>query len=102
MRIAYCNIPKIGGTFNFYRSLFDALAPNGMQVMCVSVGPEAAGWRENDPFVYGRCVKIAPEVADLKEAAGRLLSWLDENEIDIFMPMNSRVGLSIVPFLPQR
>src|ERR1041385_4986924 len=100
MRIAYCNTPKIGGTYNFYRNLFDALTPLGMEVLCVSAGPDAAAWRDDDPFVYGRCVKVAAEVSDLKQAAVRLLAWIEEQAIDVFVPMNSRIGFWVLPYFP--
>lgn len=98
-KIAYCDVPKSGGTFNFYRNLKKALQPLGWRVFAVSAGlVEAKAW---DPtFEIEDCVCIASEEINPHKIAQELAAWVEREKIDIFIPMSSSIGSSTVPHLP--
>lgn len=99
MRIAYCIVPKPGGTYRFYRSLRQALEPRGWQIYGVSAG--ASEWRAWDPaFADSGCVALGKKLTDPQAAARALTDWVQANEIDLFIPMSSYIAAAAVPHLP--
>src|SRR5882724_3246580 len=88
IKVAYGSIPKDCGTFTFYRSLQKGLRSLGVQLYCVSVGcHEAAGW--NDSFADDSCVRLAADERDPKAQAQAFVTWVEREQIDLVMPINS-------------
>jgi glycosyltransferase involved in cell wall biosynthesis len=97
-RIAYCVVPESGGLFRFYRNLRAALAPHGWQVLAACMGPMAA--RRWDPaFADDGCMLLAPEEGEPKRQAQAFAAWVEDNHIDIVMPMDNGVAASAVRHL---
>lgn len=99
MKIGYCIVPKIGGTFNFFCNLQAALLPHGWQVFGVSAGRrECDLWQEE--FAVEGCVRVGGDVDDPLAAAQALVNWAERNDIRILIPMSSWIAASAVPHLP--
>lgn len=98
-RVAYCTVPKIGGTFNFYRNLRRALAERGWDVVAPVVGRSVnALW---DPaYPAEGCAPVAPLESDLKRASMALVEWCDRERIDVLIPMSVQAAVSAIPHLP--
>lgn len=96
--IAYCTCPRPGGTFRLYRTLSNALEPLGWTVWGVTAGSEASRW--DDRFADEHCVKLGDLEDDLKTSARLFAEWVADNDVDIVIPMSSRIGGSAVPHLP--
>lgn len=98
-RIAYCTVPKIGGTFNFFRNLRAALAPLGWEVVSPVVGKYVNSlWDRAYPA--DGCVPVAAEEPDLKKASQSLVEWCLAEKIDVLIPMSVQAAVSAVPHLP--
>lgn len=99
--IAYCIVPKIGGTYRFYCYLKAALAPYGWRVYGVSMwDQERALWQTG--FADPDCVCIGPTLRNPLEIAHALVSWMIGSGVDVFIPMDSQIGASAVPHLPKK
>lgn len=100
-RIAYCTVPKIGGTFNFYRNLRESLAGKGWEVVSPVLGKQVHSlWDRSYPS--DGCDSVAPEEADAKRQAQALVTWCEAREIDILVPMSVPAAVSAIPHLPSR
>jgi glycosyltransferase involved in cell wall biosynthesis len=98
-RLVYATVPKIGGTFNYFRNLRQALAPLGWQVIALTVGRKLnALWDE--PFADADCFRLAEQVDDEQEQAKAIVDWLLQRQIDFFIPMSTPAGVSAIPHLP--
>ncbi len=97
MNVAYCIIPRIGGTYRFYLNLRKALNNTDCNIYGVSIGPEIRLWDEN--YADGNCVKIAPSEKNFQLCAREFIDWIKETKIDIVIPMDSSYALSSIPFL---
>jgi len=98
-RIAYSAIPESGGLFRFYKNLRKSLLNYDWDVRAVSIGPAAAA-RWDQSFADNGCHLIAPDVRKKIDAARALTDWLEQNRIDILMPMDDSIAASCVPHLP--
>ena len=101
-RVAYCTVPHVGGTYSAYRNMRRHLAPHGWEALAVSIG------RDREHFVYrpdfadaGERV-VAGGEADPRAACRAFVDWLEREEIDVVMPLVSRLALSAIPHLPPR
>jgi glycosyltransferase involved in cell wall biosynthesis len=98
-RIAYCTVPKIGGTFNYFRNLRQALAPRGWKVLAPTVGRHLNQlWDE--AYADGDCFRIAHDVEDPLTQAQQLVDWLQNNRIDAILPMSTAAAVAAIPHLP--
>jgi len=97
--LAYSVIPEAGGLFRFYKNLRAALAPHGWQVFAACMGPIAAQ-RWDPAFADDGCTLISPEESDPKLQAQAFAAWVDQNSVDIVMPMDMAVGASAVWHMP--
>lgn len=98
-RIAYCSVPKDGGTYTFYHGLRRELAGSGFELLCVTVGRHQASlWDES--FADDGCVVLAPDEDDLEKQTRAFVEFLESSGIDIYLPMNSVPALSAVPHVP--
>jgi glycosyltransferase involved in cell wall biosynthesis len=99
LRVAYCAVPKEGGTFTFYRNMKPALRELGVELTCVTVGRrEAEQW--NDRFQDISCVKLGANVVGIKKQAQLFADWCTRENVDIVFGVNSRGALSSIPHLP--
>ena len=97
--IVYCIVPRIGGTFNFYKNLRSALRPYGWNVLGVSSGEwECSHWQ--DEFADDGCIQVASRINDPVQIAKELVKWVSDNKVDIFIPMSSCIAASAVRHLP--
>lgn len=98
MKIAYCVVPESGGLFSFYLNLKRALAPHGWELVAPCVG--VSSWKRWDSaFADESCHLIAQNELDPQKSAMALVDWIEDNEIDIFMPMDSSVAASALPHM---
>jgi glycosyltransferase involved in cell wall biosynthesis len=98
-RIAYCTVPKIGGTFNYFRNLRKGLRPFGWQVLAPTVGKKLNTlW--DDAFADEDCQRVAADVTDQRTQAEGLAAWLVEQQIDFLIPMSTPAAVSVIPHLP--
>lgn len=97
---AYGSVPKDGGTFTFYRTLRPALREHGWDMRCVTIGA-AEHANINPDFVDDGCVSIAPEERHPHRLAQQFLAWCEENNVRIFMPVNSQPMLNAIPHAPK-
>lgn len=97
--IAYCTVPKIGGTFNFYVLLRRALAPLGWEVLAAVPG-RAANSLWDDEFADEGCVPIAADELDIQKISQALADWCVERKVDVLMPMSVQAAVSAIPHLP--
>ncbi len=98
-RIAYCTVPKIGGTFNYFRNLRKGLQPLGWQVLAPTVGQKLNSlW--DDAFADADCRRVAADVTDERAQAEALAAWLLEQQVDFLIPMSTPAAVSVIPHLP--
>jgi glycosyltransferase involved in cell wall biosynthesis len=97
-RVAYCIVPRIGGTFAFYKKLSVALKEKGVRVFAVSIG-ENESLRWDSAFADAGCVAISSSEKDPFRAAQGFSSWCEKEGINIVIPMCSTIGSSTVPHL---
>lgn len=98
-RIAYCTVPKIGGTYNFYRNLRGALAGKGWDVVAPVVGRQVHSlWDRSYPA--DGCYSVAPDETDPRVQAQSLVAWCEAERIDILIPMSVPSAVSAIPHLP--
>jgi len=100
-RMAYCSVPKDGGTYTFYVELRKELEKRGYEVICLSTGRTENGLWDQSYAVPG-CVALEPGEDDLKKLSRAFCDFLEQEEIDLFMPMNSKPALSAIPHTPAR
>lgn len=98
-RVAYSVVPESGGLFRFYKNLRKALANYDWDVRAVGVGSVAAA-RWDHSFADEGCHLIAEDTRQKIEAAMALVQWIEQNRINILIPMDDPVAGSCVPHLP--
>ncbi|MFY0643020.1 MAG: glycosyltransferase family 4 protein [Bacteroidia bacterium] len=99
IKVAFGSVPKDGGTFTFYRNQRKALKKLGVDMYCVSIGPEQADlWEES--YADENCVLLAPSVESVKGQAKIFVQWCQDERIDIVMAINSKAILSSLAHLP--
>jgi glycosyltransferase involved in cell wall biosynthesis len=97
--VAYCTVPKIGGTFNYFRNLRQALVPMGWRVLAPTVGRHLNNlWDE--AFADEDCFRLAGDVDDPKQQARQLVDWLNERRVDFLIPMSTPAAVAAIPHLP--
>lgn len=101
IKVAFGSVPKDGGTFTFYRNIRPALARLGIDIYCVTIGlPQNRLW--DDSFVDDGCVRLAQRSASIKAQAQAFVDWVEAEQIDIVVAINSEGILSALPHLPER
>ncbi len=91
-RIAYSVIPESGGLFRFYNNLRCSLIEYNWDVRAVCLGSTAAE-RWDHSFADEGCHLVAPDVHQRVDAAKALAGWLEENKIDILIPMDDSIAV---------
>lgn len=100
IKVAFGSVPKDSGTFTFYRNQRPALREHGIELYCVSVGKEETElWEES--YADENCIMLAPKTYSLKKQARAFVDWVEKNEIDFVMAINSKAILSAIPHLPE-
>lgn len=103
IKVAFCTVPHTGGIYSIYKRLRESLSPLGIDVRCVYVGDEHKRWYGFDASLADDgCVHIAEFESDIKRSAAAFVQWLQEEKIDIVLPMSSMVCLSAVPYFPEQ
>lgn len=101
IKVALATIPKESGTFTFYRNIAPALLKHGIQMYCVSVGRrEALLW--NKDYEDENCLKLASHLISVKAQAQAFVKWVEKEEINIVIGLNSLPVLSALVHLPPK
>jgi len=99
IKVAFGSVPKDGGTFTFYRNIRPALKARGIELSCVTVGkPQARLWES--AYADEGCVRLAATSLSMKRQAQVFTEWVQDNDIDCVMAINSEGILSAIPHLP--
>ncbi len=101
IKVAFGSVPKDGGTYTFYRNMRPALARLGIDLFCVTIGrPQNRLW--DDAYADAGCVRLVPRSLSLKAQARAFVNWVEAEQIDIVIAINSEGILSSLAHLPQR
>lgn len=95
LKIVFMGVPMMGGNYTHFQYLSQGL--NDFDWVLLQVGR-----LENECVFDGKFVNIGKEwdrKIHQKELAILLKNYLQENKVDIFIPMNSGIAISIIPFL---
>lgn len=98
MKIAF-NIPAVmAGIYTSFLRLDGLLRQQGHQVIGVFAGPDipAKDLSNSEPEL----VTIGDRSDSFEKAARAYVDWIEANEIDVVVPNNSKLALSVVPHLP--
>lgn len=95
LKIVFMGVPIVGGNYTHFQYLSEGL--NDYDWILLQIGK-----MEKEYLVDKHFVNIGGELdrsTHQKELAILLKNYLEENNIDILIPMNSGVAISIIPFL---
>ncbi|MDP2895535.1 MAG: glycosyltransferase family 4 protein [bacterium] len=99
--IAYGITPHAGGTTTFYRNFAAGMREKGWVVWGVSAGKKAA--QAADPaFGDGSSIVLVPNSESLEEQVKAFLRWVEENGVDIVIPMCQSFMHAAIRHLPSR
>ena len=98
LKVAYGSVPKESGTYTFYRNHRRSFLNLGVDLRCVSIGYDQAElW--DSRFEDEGCVRLAPQITDLKKQAMAFSDWCDKEQVDIVIGINSAGILCSLPHL---
>lgn len=95
-KIVFLGIPALGGNFTHYQYLSEGLKNYDWTLL--SLG------KSKEQYTYPNFVHIGKDLErknNQKELATLLRDYLIKNEVDILIPMNSPIAVSLIPFVPQ-
>jgi glycosyltransferase involved in cell wall biosynthesis len=101
IKVAYGSIPKEGGTFSFFLNHKNALKDFGIDLYCVTVGFQS-NLLVNRTFHTEGCVYLARHSFTLKKQVEKFIQWVEDEEIDVIIPVNSEPMNSSVSVLPSK
>lgn len=101
IKVAYGSIPKEGGTFSFFLNHKNALRDLGIDLYCVTVGFQS-NLLVNKTFHTEGCVYLARHSFTLKKQVEKFIQWVEDEEIDVIIPVNSEPMNSSVSVLPSK
>jgi glycosyltransferase involved in cell wall biosynthesis len=101
IKVAYGSIPKEGGTFSFFLNHKNALRDLGIDLYCVTVGFQS-NLLVNRTFHTEGCVYLARHSFTLKKQVEKFIQWVEDEEIDVIIPVNSEPMNSSVSLLPSK
>lgn len=103
MRIAYFGIPHDGGTYTVYRSLRAGLAPQGVKVFWLGLGPAAKKAAEDQRWLEDSeiGVVLAGDTEDETQQALALINFLESGTCDgVFVNvLGGRVSTNAIRFV---
>jgi glycosyltransferase involved in cell wall biosynthesis len=102
-KVAFCTVPHYGGIYSVYRRVRSAVADYGWDVRSVQVAGEERHWYGYDVALSGPEHTILPvKNPEIKHAARAFVSWVEQEKIDVVIPMSSKIALAALPHLPAR
>lgn len=99
--IAYAITPYAGGTTTFYRNFAKGLRVRGWRVFSVTVGSKGARLYDQR-FGDEYSLVLAHHADDLPMQVKAFLKWVQEEQVDIVIPMCADNILAAIPHLPSQ
>jgi glycosyltransferase involved in cell wall biosynthesis len=98
IKIAFLGSPIVGGNYTHYQYLKEGL--NDFDWTLLNAGKINASTLQDDSFVH--IASHSDRKKDLHLIANMLLEYIEKEQFDIIIPMNSSIIISLIPFLDSK